>query len=125
MKNVLGFHPNENIFDILVGENCLLDTSLLKIEIYEQEYVKVVGLELKMRAKSDFDIIRLEFSGVEEYCFYSSGDYGNCVESLKFFKIKSGLYYISLDPFDESVEINEQDQYFIISTSVKLEVLKS
>ena len=76
-----------------------------------------------MRTKSDFESIRLEFLGVEEYCFYSSHSYGNSIERYKFFKAQTGLYYISLDPFNEAIEINEHDQDFVISKSVKFQVL--
>ncbi|GGY88902.1 hypothetical protein GCM10011613_37240 [Cellvibrio zantedeschiae] len=124
MKSNLEQKSNESVVNTLVGENSLLDTSVIKIEIYEQEFVRIVSLSLKMRVKSDFELIRLEFLDVEEYGFYSSHNYGNHIERYKFFKTQIGLYYISLDPFNEVMEINEHDQDFVISKSVKFEILK-
>lgn len=115
---------NESVLRILLGENSLLDTFLTKILICRKETETTVSLEFKMRERSNYEFIVLEFLGVEEYGFYSSKNYGNHIERYKLFLNQNGSYYISLDPFSESLIENDQDQDFVVSKSLILKVFK-
>ena len=107
----------------LSNENCLLDVTILEIKIYEREFKKVVSFKIQMRPKSLYEVIAIEFDDVREYSFCSEIGYSNYVESYKFIKLSNGLYYISLDPFNEQQETNDKDQDIVLSSSVSMDVL--
>jgi len=114
---------NDQVLSHLSNENCLLDVTILEIKIYEREFKKVVSFKIQMRPKSLYEVIAIEFDDVREYSFCSEIGYSNYVESYKLIKLSNGLYYISLDPFNEQQEANDKDQDIVLSSSVSMDVL--
>jgi len=118
------YFEDAEVLETLDKENCLLDTDILKLEIFERDHFPVVCIEFKMRDKSDFKKIRLEFSGISEYGFYSTLLNQKYVDRYKLHRMENGQFYISLDPADEYQSENAEDQDFIYSKSVRLIVLE-
>lgn len=56
---------NKDALVFLSDENCLLDTSVDKIEIREIKHEKIISVIFKMRAKSHYKNIKITFAGVK------------------------------------------------------------
>jgi hypothetical protein len=109
---------NNKLLSKLTGENCLLDTKIEHLSIFAADNL-IIEITFLMRPKSDFERVTIRFSGVLEYSFYYNTDYiFYNVERYKFFLDNNNNFYLSLDPFNEAVEISDQDQDYIIAKEV-------
>jgi hypothetical protein len=104
----------------LTNENSILDSMLEKIVIQkDDDDILFIDLVLNMRSSSKYKKIVIRMKDVAEYGFYYSSEYlFYYIERFKFFKRKDNAFYISLDPEDDSDEISESDQDFIVSNKI-------
>src|SRR6266581_6794154 len=109
---------DSELLNMLSGSNTLLDTALKRVGLFEEDYILMMELEFEMRPSSDYRRVVLKFVGVTEYYFYDENEHLRDVESLKFFRMANGLYYISLDPYDETEAPSDKDQYLVVAKSV-------
>ena len=98
----------------------ILDTEIKSIKLYsDEDNLIIVDVVLKMREKSQFDILKLSFIDVEKYAFDHSKEYNfSDVEQVKFFETKEQKYYICFDPYDEAPVILDNDNDFILSNKI-------
>ncbi len=109
---------NEKLLSNLLGRNCLLDSSVKEVRIFNSEEVKV-EIFFNMRQDSDFKRVLLRFVGVREYCFYHTEQYiFYNVEQYKFMYDETYKFYLSLDPYEEDQRISEKDQDYIFANEV-------
>lgn len=109
---------NEKLIDVLSSQFTILSGSLEKVCIYQNDLVLCIDLYINLQY-SDRNNCVLKFIDVKEYAFYHNSDtiFYN-IERFKLFKSED-LYYISLDPYDEGPNINENDQDFILSGAIE------
>jgi hypothetical protein len=109
---------NELVINAFSKELTILDGLLEKVSIYEVDYVLYIDVYIKL-AHSKGKTCMLKFIDVQEYSFYHKSNYsfGN-IEVYKFLK-NGDLYYISLDPYDDSLNCDEKDQDFIFSRTIE------
>jgi len=95
----------------------ILDSELFKIDIFEKGNTPSIELYFKLSNKSK--LLKVKFTNVKEYSFYYRSDhYFYNVERCKFFK-KDDLFYLSVDPYNEAEEINDEDQDFILCNEIE------
>ena len=117
-------YKNSDAFDVLIGEDSLLETVITSISIAEKDYQTVIRLEIQMRPNSQFKTISLIFQDVSEYCFYWEKNYSfGDVSEYKLLKGRDE-YYLSLDPDESSTEETQEDQDFIRAQYMKIEAVK-
>lgn len=113
---------NESLIRLLSAKLTLLSGSLQKIDFYVDEKRElvidvVIGLLYDPEKRS----VKLRFSGIKEYSFYTSHPslFFN-IEDYKFLKTDNGVY-LSLDPFWENQQhaVSAQDQDFISAEQVE------
>jgi hypothetical protein len=110
---------DEQLVKHLSGRNSLLDATLEQIRIFLEDGSIQVELEFAMRTSSVYRSVTLKFMGVTEYAFYNNDKHGVFyVEGLKFFQLENGMYYISLDPYEEAQIPSDQDQDIVVAESV-------
>jgi hypothetical protein len=104
----------------LTNENSILDSMLEKIVIQkDDDDVLFIDLVLNMRSSSKYKKIVIRMKDVTEYGFYYRSEYlFYYIERFKFFKRKDNVFYISLDPEDDSDEISGSDQDFVVSNKI-------
>jgi hypothetical protein len=108
---------DEQIIDTFSKQLTILSGQLEKVIIYQVNYTLIIDLEIKI-LYSNKDC-KLRFIDIKEYYFYYNSDhYFYNIESFKLFRSED-FFYISLDPADESSNINENDQDFILSRSIE------
>jgi hypothetical protein len=114
--NAIG--KNEELLkNIVLKKLYLISSTLLDVKIFTEDY-KVV-IELGFKLLSGGEIMRIKFVDVSEYLFYYRNNYGFYdVATCKFFK-KDDLYYLSLDPYDETLEMHPEDQDFILCKEIE------
>ena len=110
---------NLDLLSKLTGENCLLDTKIETISIFEMNFCLIAEITLKMRKRSFFDKILLRLIGVKEYSFYYRSDriFYN-VERCKLLLSDEDFFYLCTDPFDDTNEISEHDQDYIFAKEI-------
>ncbi len=109
----------EQLLKSLVKQNSLLDAEVKRISIFEEGSLLSIELEFAMRPSSVYRRIVLKFTEVKEYSFYYQQNYiFYNVERYKFFRMENGLYYLSLDPYDEAALPSEEDQDIVVAREV-------
>ena len=109
---------NEELFDYMSLNKLYLTSSvLLKIDIFEER--RTPSIELHFKLSIGGGLLKIRFTNVMEYSFYYKMGYSFYnVERCKFFK-KGDSFYISLDPYDEWANIDENDQDFILCSAIE------
>jgi hypothetical protein len=104
---------DNELFDLLKSfQVCILDSSILKINIFIQDHQLFIEMDI---APIKGEIFRLRFCDIKEYCFYHRHDHHfRYIENFNL--LKSGdLFYFTFDPEDERLmAISENDQDFIL-----------
>lgn len=109
---------NDELLNIHPRLMPILDGELQRLNIYHQDYVLYVELDIKMRHKKG-EKCRIRFIGVSEYSFYyHNTSLGYNIERYKLLKAGDS-FYISLDPYDEDLNVDERDQDFILSSGIE------
>jgi hypothetical protein len=114
-------YKNDALLQLTKGSAYLFDASVTRFDIYLEVYqlyidVYFILADPRFKAKKQLkihfrDIIRYQFLYCNNYYFYN-------VESCKFFKSDDG-YHMSLDPFDESEKISEEDEDIILCKNIE------
>lgn len=113
--NAIG--KNDELLNYMsINKLYILDSILLKTEIYESENIAFVDLHFKLNRNND--LLKIKCSNVVEYSLYYKTHKPIYVERYKLFK-KDDLFYVCLDPYDEGGEINENDQDFILCNDIE------
>lgn len=114
---------NDELIKKISPKFSLLDSSLLRIEIFSAADILNVYLEFVLQYPSG-ERIQIRFLNVKEYALnYSDDVYFYNLSSPKFFRINNG-YYLSLDPFDESSLVSDADNDIVISEDVECYLLQ-
>lgn len=86
-------------------------------------------IELKVRkkaAKKRFEYCRIDlhFQQVVKFSLYE--DFGSSVNysDITLKKLENGLYYFSIDPYGNSNEPNEKDNFVIVAKSIQVQERK-
>jgi hypothetical protein len=114
--NTIG--KNEGLFNYMsINKLYILDSFLFRIDIFEENDAPTIELHFKLSPNNE--LLKVRFMGVLEYGFYYKSNYSfYVVERCKFFK-KGDVFYVSLDPYDEMEEFNENDQDFILCNEIE------
>lgn len=100
--------------DIYNGESIILNSKVEKVEVYNREENGKLCIKLIL---SRYEKVRayFVFEGVSKFIinFDSQYDLGY-IENYKLLFTKENLTYISLDPDNEDLEIESDDDAFII-----------
>ncbi len=109
---------NQQLLSVLSGKNSLLDSSLKKINIFEDDTLKA-DLVFWMLPRSQYRKLLIRFVDVSEYSFCWKKDHiFYYVERYKFIYDSQRNFYISLDPVDENPQVSDEDQDFIFSREI-------
>ncbi|VUD64035.1 hypothetical protein TDB9533_03232 [Thalassocella blandensis] len=110
---------NEKLVTYLSGNNSLLDGKVKRIDIIDEDSSVCIKIDFEMRSSSDYQRIQVRFVGCKRYSFYYTDDYYFYnIELIKFFQGNNGLFYISLDPADQTEVVSGEDQDFILCREV-------
>jgi hypothetical protein len=111
----------ELIQQSFAGGYYILDSMITRFDIYIQDYILFIDVYFSLprhRFKADKNL-KLHFIDVKEYEFYWNDQYHfYTVERYKFFKSEKG-YYLSVDPYDESEVVLDDDHGIIFSREVE------
>ena len=114
-------YKNDALLQLTSGSYYIHDSTVSRFDIYQQAhelFIDVYFNSWDRKLKVDKQL-KVNFSGIIKYQFlYSNNRHFYIVESYKFFKSEKG-YYISLDPFDESEAISEDDEDLILCKNVE------
>lgn len=111
-------HNNE-LINSLSGKQSLTSSIMFKLEISNEPGELVIEMCFELPYSKNNNLLKLRFSGIEEYSFYYNSEYiFYNVEICKFFLVDEKVY-ISLDPEDETEVISENDQDFILCSKVE------
>jgi hypothetical protein len=101
---------DNTLFDILIKEHSIADSSIIKINIFVKDYALIIEIDLKVLYPQN-NYLRLRFLEIEEYSFYHKSNYFFYnVERYKLIKT-ADHFFISFDPEDEKIlSVSENDQ---------------
>jgi len=116
----LEIHGND-VISALKNENSLLDASLTSYTCSQSDDGMHLEMCFRARSSASYKNARLRFSGIVEFGFYYSDRFVFYnIESIKFFRCKDGLYYLSLDPDESSSSASASDQDFVKAKEIAL-----
>jgi len=99
----------------------ILDSMITRFDVYIEDYVVFIDVYFSLpyhRFKGD-KVLKLHFIGVTEYEFYWNNNYTfYTLERYKLFKSEKG-FYLSIDPYDESETVLEEDKGIIFCREVE------
>ena len=114
-------YKNEALIELTNGTYYIHDSTVSRFDIYEQNHQLCIDVYFnsgnikynnERQLKIHFeDIIKYQFLYNNNHNFYN-------VESYKFFKSEMG-FYISLDPFNESKDVSEDDEDLILCKNME------
>lgn len=110
---------NSEIIEIINSEELIRDNTISNLQIHYENEINVKLRFLDQNSRS----IELDFLNVQSYNITSSVDFdknGILVTHYKFFVCEDDFVYFSFDPYNEEKIIDENDNNFIFSKSVKL-----
>jgi hypothetical protein len=110
-------YKNEALLELTRGSYYIHDSSVSRLDIYQSDQlnINIYFNSIVKHAKQ----LKIHFSGIIRYQFlYNDSHHFYNVERYKFFKTEDG-FYLSLDPFDESEEISENDEDLILCTNIE------
>ena len=111
---------NDLVLSYLSGSLSLLSGQLMEMRVYLKQQLLTIDLDVRLIYAEGNSLHKLRFTDVVEYSFYHNSDYiFYNIAIFKFLKI-GGLFYLSLDPENESNNRSENDQDFILSKSVSV-----
>ena len=114
-------YKNDQLLQLTKWTYYIHDSSVSRFDIYLQDsqlYIDVYFNSGDSRSKNG-KVLKIHFTDIIRYQFLYSNNYQFYnVESYKFFKSENG-YYMSLDPFDESEEISEEDEDLILCENIE------
>ncbi|WP_101688329.1 hypothetical protein [Dysgonomonas massiliensis] len=97
----------------------LRDSSLESIFIYKEDYILYIDIVFKVVSKTTtflklrcIDVVKYNILWDSDYSFYDVSHY----KLLK----DNELFYLSLDPYEESDEISELDNDFLLCRQMKV-----
>lgn len=110
---------NDELYIFLTTEEYLPNGKVKRVNIHYLELNIEIELDIELIDSKRYKVVRLIFKDVLEHCFFNDSRQPDLyIEHMKFLKLDS-KWYISLDPFDESLrEKDERDNYFILSESI-------
>ena len=108
---------NKDCIDLINDKFLIRDRFINRILISYDNGVKIIASVFKNGNKE----IQIEFNGVQSFClFIDEQDIdGYLISHYKLFGI-DGKYYFSFDPYDEQIEINEEDNNWILCKEILL-----
>lgn len=110
---------NDKVLTFLVNNQRLISSTMNSLFIKVDNEGVIVEITFSLMYSSQVSKLMLVFENVLEYAFNYSSSYAFYnVESYKLLAVQQG-YYLSLDPYDESEKVNENDNDFIIASRVK------
>jgi hypothetical protein len=109
---------NEGLIDYMASKKLYLLSGVLnRVVIFEEQGMPCIELYFTLIAKKDR--LKIRFNNISEYSFYYRDDcYFYNIERCKFFKNRD-TFYLSLDPYDDKEEINDNDQDFILCREIE------
>jgi len=111
---------NEEVINKFKDRNTLLDATISKFELYEEDSLVCINVWFSMRPSSDFERVMLKFIECKEYRFsYTDDHIFYNVETIKLFQSANGEFYASFDPVNELNKIGDDDQDVILSKSLQ------
>jgi hypothetical protein len=111
-------YKNDDLLQLTSGSYYIHDSSVSRFDIYQQDHQLCIDVYFNS-IKKPYRQLKIHFWGIIKYQFLYNDDYHFYnVESYKFFKSEKG-YYISLDPFDESEEMSEDDEDLILCKNIE------
>ncbi|MDP9077978.1 MAG: hypothetical protein M3O71_11175 [Bacteroidota bacterium] len=111
-------YKNDDLLQLIWGSYHIHDSSVNRFDIYQRNYQLCIDVYFDS-TKKPHKQLKIHFSGIIKYQFlYNESYHFYNVESYKFFKSGKG-YYISLDPFDESQEMSEEDGDLILCKEIE------
>ena len=113
---------NEDLIDLLIGDNSLLDASIESIQIKDENNEVNILVMIALAFQKPKRSVKLVFHNVSEFLFYHTSDVSfGLIERYTFIKTEKG-FYISFDPYDDSNEVSLDDQDYILSGEVSGEL---
>jgi hypothetical protein len=110
---------NHAVLSLVAGRETLLNASLESVLLQYEEDGLVIELALLLRHSASVSKLLLCFEQVSAYAFaYSMEVSFYNVVSYKLLPVETG-YYLSLDPYDETQEVDERDNDCIVATRIK------
>jgi len=113
---------NEALLAFLTSDKVnIIDATISRFDIfYSNDQLNIdVYIILILKYSQGNRELKLQFQNVNKYClFYSSDTYFYYIERYKFFKCDKG-FYISFDPYEDNLEIQPEDNDFILSTQIE------
>jgi len=111
---------NDLVLSYLSGSLSLLSGQLMEMRVYLKQQLLTIDLDVSLIYAKGNPLHKLRFTDVVEYSYYYNSDYiFYNIAIFKFLNI-GGLFYLSLDPENESNNRSENDQDFILSKSVSV-----
>lgn len=113
------FAQNEELYESLKGNNNILDSQINRILLVEEEQEIKVEIDFLLHNVSENKKVRIVFNHIKEFSFYYNSQYiFYNVERFKLLLLENGYYYLSLDPYDESMQVSSKDQDIIIARNI-------
>lgn len=110
---------NEELLNFITDDFSLISSKLFELDMHKKDGELIIDFYFDLLYSKAETKLKLSFEDIEEFSFYYKSDYiFYNVENYKLFKSGS-LFYISLDPYNETQEISPNDQDFILSKSIR------
>jgi hypothetical protein len=110
---------NEELLNYLTGDKSIISAKISRFDIFYADYKLNIDVYMALLYSKDEKQLKLQFQNVSEYgMFWTSDHHFYYIERYKFFKCDKG-FYISFDPVDEKLEINTDDNDFILSSNIE------
>ena len=110
---------NEELLNYLTGDKNLISATISRFDIFHVNYKLNIDVYVSLLYSNEHKQLKLQFQNVSEYgMFYTSDHHFYYIERYKFFKCNKG-FYISFDPVDEKLEIDQEDNDFILSSDIE------
>jgi hypothetical protein len=110
---------NEELLNFLSGDKSLISATISRFDIFYADSKLNIDVYITLLFSKTEKELKLQFQNVQEYCLFHSADHHfYYIEHYKFFKCDKG-FYISFDPVEENLEINPEDNDFILSSSIE------
>jgi len=111
---------NDKAILLLTDRMSLISSSITAFQINYSGEDLIVDVYITLTHSVDLPKVLLRFVGVTEYQFYwDSSHYFYNITFCKLFDNETG-YYCSFDPFDESEQINDQDNDYVKAKAIQV-----
>lgn len=92
---------NENLIKNLSSEYRILDSEFKGISLYSHDYSFNLEIDFIPIEMSKCSLIRIKLIGLQKYDLFFEGGQLSYLERYKLFKLETGNFYFSIDPYDE------------------------